>query len=82
MPLTLKQSGFRRLRTSRDTVRPDRAVAVSVFTNRDTAPASHAQVAAMMVRHRDVLPEPSPRRKGRQVLAGAVDAGMPRVLLH
>jgi quinol monooxygenase YgiN len=80
VPLTLEQPGFRRLYTGRDAARADRAVAVSVFTNRDTATAAHAQVAAMMAQHRDVWPEPPRVLMGGEVLATAVGAGLPRVL--
>jgi hypothetical protein len=42
-------------------------VAVTIFTNRGTATAAHAQVAAMMAQHRDIWPT-SPR----VLLAGEV----------
>jgi hypothetical protein len=80
VPLTLAQPGFRRLYTGRDAGRGDRAIAVSVFTNRETATAAHAQVAAMMARHRDVWPNPSRILMGGEVLASAVGLGLPRVL--
>lgn len=67
VPLTLEQPGFRHLYTGRDDAQEDRSVAVSVFTNRDTATAAHAQVAALMARHRDLWPKPP-----RIVLAGEV----------
>jgi hypothetical protein len=67
VPLTLEQPGFRHLYTGRDEAQPDRSVAVSVFFNRDTATAAHAQVAALMAQHRDVWPNPP-----RIVLAGEV----------
>jgi heme-degrading monooxygenase HmoA len=67
VPLTLAQPGFRHLYTGRDEARPDRSVAVSVFSNRDTATAAHAQVIAMMAQHRDVWPSPT-----RIILAGEV----------
>lgn len=57
VPLTLEQPGFRHLYTGRDEERPDRGIAVSIFTNRSTATAAHAQVAAMMARHRDIWPQ-------------------------
>ena len=58
VPLTLAQPGFRHLYTGRDETQPDRSVAVSIFTNRSTATAAHAQVAAMMAQHRDIWPQP------------------------
>jgi hypothetical protein len=67
VPLTLEQPGFRHLYTGRDEAQSDRSVAVSVFTNRDTATAAYAQVAALMAQHRDVWPNPS-----RLILAGEV----------
>ena len=67
VPLTLEQPGFRHLYTGRDEAQPDRAVAVSLFTNRSTATAAHAQVAAMMAQNRDIWPT-SPR----VLLAGEV----------
>jgi quinol monooxygenase YgiN len=79
VPLTLEQPGFRRLYTGRDAARGDRAVAVSVFTNRSTATAAHAQVVAMMARHRDVWPQGSQMLMGGEVLASAMGAGLPRV---
>jgi hypothetical protein len=72
IPLTLEQPGFRRLYTGRDRTREDRAIAVSVFTNRDTATAAHAQVVAMMARHREVWPNPSRVLMAGEVLAAAV----------
>jgi quinol monooxygenase YgiN len=80
VPLTLRQPGFRRLYTGRDATRGDRAIAVSVFTNRDTATAAHAQVAAMMAQHRDVWPSPPRVLMGGEVLASVAGLGMPRVL--
>ena len=80
VPLTLAQPGFRRLYTGRDATRGDRAIAVSVFTNRDTATAAHAQVTAMMAQHREVWPKPSRVLMGGEVLASAVGLGTPRVL--
>lgn len=65
VPLILEQPGFRHLYTGRDEARADRSVAVSVFSNRDTATAAHAQVAALMAQHRNVWPQPT-----RVVLAG------------
>jgi heme-degrading monooxygenase HmoA len=67
VPLTLAQPGFRHLYTGRDEARPDRSITVSVFANRDTATAAHAQVVALMAQHRDVWPNPS-----RIILAGEV----------
>lgn len=67
VPLTLEQPGFRHLYTGRDEEQPDRSVAVSVFTNRSTATAAHAQVAALMAQHRDIWPQ-SPK----VVVAGEV----------
>ena len=67
VPLTLEQPGFRHLYTGRDDAHPDRSVAVTVFTNRSTATAAHAQVAALMARRRDVWPNPP-----KVVLAGEV----------
>lgn len=67
VPLTLEQPGFRHLYTGRDEDQPDRSVAVSVFTNRSTATAAHAQVAALMAQHRDIWPQ-SPK----VLLAGEV----------
>lgn len=70
VPLTLEQPGFRHLYTGRDEARPDRAVAVSVFTHRSTATAAHAQVAAMMAQHRDIWPRsPEVLLKGEVVIA-------------
>jgi hypothetical protein len=63
----LEQPGFRHLYTGRDEAQTDRSVAVSVFSNRDTATAAHAQVAALMAQHREVWPKPP-----RLVLAGEV----------
>ncbi len=80
VPLTLAQPGFRRLYTGRDAARGDRAIAVSVFTNRDTATAAHAQAVALMARHREVWPRPSRVLMRGEVLAGAAGLGMPRVL--
>jgi quinol monooxygenase YgiN len=67
VPITLAQPGFRHLYTGRDEARPDRSVTVSVFANRDTATAAHAQVAALMAQHRDLWPSPT-----RIILAGEV----------
>jgi quinol monooxygenase YgiN len=67
VPLTLEQPGFRHLYTGRDDAQPDRSIAVSVFTNRSTAIAAHAQVVALMAKHRDVWPQPP-----KIVLAGEV----------
>jgi quinol monooxygenase YgiN len=67
VPLTLEQPGFRHLYTGRDDAQPDRSIAVSVFTNRSTATAAHAQVVALMAKHRDVWPQPP-----KIVLAGEV----------
>ncbi|MBK1661044.1 hypothetical protein [Paracraurococcus ruber] len=67
VPLTLEQPGFRHLYTGRDEAQADRSVAVSVFSNRSTATAAHAQVAALMAQHRDIWPQ-SPK----VVLAGEV----------
>ena len=78
--LTLEQPGFRRLYTGRDATREDRAIAVSVFTNRSTATAAHEQVTAMMAQHRDVWPNPSRVLMGGEVLATAMGVGLPRVL--
>jgi len=80
VPLTLEQPGFRRLYTGRVSTQEDKAIAVSVFTNRDTAMAGHAQVAAMMAQHRDVWPNPSRVLMRGEVLASAVGIGLPRVL--
>jgi quinol monooxygenase YgiN len=67
VPLTLAQPGFRHLYAGRDEARPDRSVTVSVFANRDTATAAHAQAVALMAQHRDIWPSPT-----RIVLAGEV----------
>ena len=67
VPLTLEQPGFRHLYTGRDEVQPDRAVAVSIFTNRSTATAAHAQVAALMAQNRDIWP-----RSPQVLMAGEV----------
>lgn len=67
VPLTLEQPGFRHLYTGRDEQQPDRSVAVSVFTNRSTATAAHAQVAALMAQRREIWPQ-SPK----VLLAGEV----------
>jgi quinol monooxygenase YgiN len=67
VPLTLAEPGFRYLYTGRDEARPDRSVAASVFANRDTATAVHAQVVALTAQHRDVWPSPT-----RIILAGEV----------
>jgi hypothetical protein len=67
VPLTLEQPGFRHLYTGRDEAEPSRGIAVSIFTNRSTATAAHAQVAATMAQHRDIWPQ-SPR----VLLAGEV----------
>jgi quinol monooxygenase YgiN len=80
VPLTLAQPGFRRLCTGRDAGRADRAIAVSVFTNRDTATAAHEQVVAMMARHREVWPNPSRVLMGGEVLVSAIAPDLPRVL--
>lgn len=80
VPMTLEQPGFRRLYTGRDATREDRAIAVSVFTNRSTATAAHEQVAAMMAQHRDVWPNPSRVLMGGEVLVSAMGVGLPRVL--
>lgn len=70
VPLTLEQPGFRHLYTGRDEARPDRAVAVSVFSHRSTATAAHAQVAALMAQHRDIWPRsPEVLLKGEAVVA-------------
>ncbi len=53
---------------------------MSVFTNRDTATAAHAQAVALMARHREVWPRPSRVLMRGEVLAGAAGLGMPRVL--
>ena len=80
VPLTLAQPGFRRLYTGRDKGRADRAVAVSVFTDRDTAAAAHARVVAMMARHPEVWPSPPRVPMAGEVLASAEGVGIPRVL--
>ena len=67
VPLTLAQPGFRHFYGGRDEAQADRSVAVSVFRNRSTATAAHAQVAALMAQHRAVWPQPP-----RIVLAGEV----------
>ncbi|MDO9709334.1 hypothetical protein [Paracraurococcus lichenis] len=67
VPLTLEQPGFRHLYTGRDEEQPDRSVALAVFSNRSTATAAHAQVAALMAQHRDIWPQ-SPK----VLLAGEV----------
>lgn len=67
VPLTLEQPGFRHLYTGRDETQADRAVAVSIFTNRSTATAAHAQVAAMMAQNRDIWP-----RSPQVLMAGEV----------
>jgi quinol monooxygenase YgiN len=67
VPLTLEQPGFRHLYTGRDEAQADRSVAVSIFTNRSTATAAHAQVAALMAQHRDIWPQPP-----KVLLAGEV----------
>jgi hypothetical protein len=67
VPLSLAQPGFRHLYTGRDEAQEGQSVTVSVFTNRDTATAAHAQVVALMAQHRDVWPKPT-----RIVLAGEV----------
>ncbi|TCZ63636.1 hypothetical protein [Roseicella aquatilis] len=67
VPLTLEQPGFRHLYTGRDEAQPDRGIAVSIFTNRSTATAAHAQVAATMAQNRDIWPQ-SPK----VLLAGEV----------
>ena len=67
VPLTLEQPGFRHLYTGRDEAQADRAIAVSVFTNRSTATAAHAQVAALMAQHRDIWP-----RSPQVLMAGEV----------
>lgn len=79
VPLTLEQPGFRRLYTGRDATREDRAIAISVFTNRSTATAAHAQVVAMMARHKDVWPQGSRVLMGGEVLASAMGTSLPRV---
>jgi hypothetical protein len=72
VPLTLEQPGFRHLYTGRDHARADRAVAVSVFSNRDTATAAHAQVAALMAQHRSVWPNPPRVISAGEVLVAIV----------
>ena len=67
MPLTLEQPGFRHLYTGRDEAQPDRAIAVSIFTNRSTATAAHAQVASLMAQNRDIWP-----RSPQVLMAGEV----------
>jgi hypothetical protein len=67
VPLTLEQPGFRHLYTGRDEAQADRAIAVSVFTNRSTATAAHAQVAALMAQNRDIWP-----RSPQVLMAGEV----------
>jgi quinol monooxygenase YgiN len=67
VPLTLEQPGFRHLYTGRDEAQPDRAFAVSIFTNRSTATAAHAQVAALMAQNRDIWP-----RSPQVLMAGEV----------
>ena len=67
VPLTLEQPGFRHLYTGRDEAQADRAIAVSVFTNRSTATAAHAQVAALMAQNRGIWP-----RSPQVLMAGEV----------
>ena len=67
VPLTLEQPGFRHIYTGRDEAQVDRAVAVSIFTNRSTATAAHAQVASLMAQNRDIWP-----RSPQVLMAGEV----------
>jgi hypothetical protein len=67
VPLTLEQPGFRHLYTGRDEAQADRGIAVSIFTNRSTATAAHAQVAAVMAQNRDIWP-----RSPQVLMAGEV----------
>ena len=67
VPLTLEQPGFRHLYTGRDEAQPDRAIAVSIFTNRSTATAAHAQVASLMANNREIWP-----RSPQVLMAGEV----------
>jgi hypothetical protein len=67
VPLTLEQPGFRHLYSGRDETQPDRAIAVSIFTNRSTATAAHAQVAALMAQNRGIWP-----RSPQVLMAGEV----------
>ncbi len=59
LPLVAAQPGFRRYYAGRDEARPDRAVTVSVFSNRDTATAAHERVLATMAQRRDLWPNPA-----------------------
>jgi hypothetical protein len=72
VPLTMEQPGFRHLYSGRDDAQEDRAIAVSVFTNRSTATAAHAQVAALMAQHRDLWPKPPRVLLAGEVLVSAV----------
>ncbi|MBL6459420.1 hypothetical protein JMJ55_29330 [Belnapia sp. T6] len=72
VPLTLEQPGFRHLYSGRDEAQGDLAVSVSVFSNRSTAIAAHAQVAALMARHRDLWPKPARIVLSGEVLAAAI----------
>ena len=67
VPLTLKQPGFRHLYSGRVEAQSDLAVSVSVFSNRSTATAAHAQIAALMAQHQDIWPKPA-----RIVMSGEV----------
>ncbi len=71
VPLTLEQPGFRHLYSGRNEAQKDQAVGVSVFSNRSTATAAHAQVAALMARHRDLWPNPTRIVLSGEVLVGA-----------
>jgi hypothetical protein len=67
VPLTLEQPRFRHFYSGRDEARSDLAVGASVFSDRSTATAVHAQVAALIAQHRDLWPKPT-----RIVLSGEV----------
>ncbi len=70
--LTLRQPGFRHLYEGRDEAQEDQAVAVGVFTNRDTATAAHAQAVALMAKHREVWPTPAELPLAGEVLVQAI----------
>ena len=72
VPLTLEQPGFRHLYSGRDEAQDDLSISVSVFSNRSTATAAHAQVAALMTQHRDLWPRPTRIMLAGEVLVAAV----------
>ncbi|WP_165838990.1 antibiotic biosynthesis monooxygenase [Roseicella frigidaeris] len=72
VPISAEQPGFRHLYIGRDRDQAGRGFAVSIFTNRSTATAAHAQVAAAMAQRRDLWPQSPQVLAAGEVIVAAV----------